>query len=663
MERYGERRSRKNLYAFIGLMLGIGAPLSWSVIRLIFFADPSVPVTDQIFGDFLHSAQNIALYTFMGIGTSLVMGGLGYVIGRTNDEVQQRASELVELHSEVNAQKEVFENRYTILDNNIKSFLQISSRIQKTTDCREVLSLCAEGLHDVLGYERVSLLLADDACLQLRFVATLGSDGFDSEAAALPLDERSGVFFKSFMDRKSYLVEDLAAYPSDYHLKPPATAIVALQSTSFIVCPIVVKGDARGMIVVDTPAGGRRLNDTDADTVRLFADQAASAINRINLLTAIDTLTRELNSSFTEILHRRSDYSRNLFTLEGSVDSLTGNTTHIADAAKSVMSSVDETSAAVGEISVTIEQVTRNLDSLNESVYKSASAMEEISASLKNVEQNAAVSHRVSSQVKGQADQGMAVVERTIAALAEIRDAVEQSYEGIKRLSENSSRIETIVNVINDITKRTNLLALNASIIAAQAGEYGKSFGVVADEIRNLSLQTGQSTGEIVGIIEEIMTESRNAASNVTQTKGLVRMGVGLGQQTGEALQTIMESANQAMEMTEEIKIATEEQALSVQLVTRSIEDVSTMTSQIFTVSKEQTKATRNIAQAIESIKRMTKEMATATSRQVEGGAEIRTSVDAVGTMVVDILANLENRQEESIEVVKELAVMREVAN
>ncbi|HEY5975985.1 MAG TPA: methyl-accepting chemotaxis protein [Geobacteraceae bacterium] len=210
---------------------------------------------------------------------------------------------------------------------------------------------------------------------------------------------------------------------------------------------------------------------------------------------------------------------------------------------------------------------------------------------------------------------------------------------------------------------RTNLLALNASIIAAQAGEYGKSFGVVADEIRNLSLQTGQSTGEIVGIIDEIMTESRNAANNVTLTKDLVRKGVGLGQQTGEALQTIMESANQAMEMTEEIKVATEEQALSVQLVTRSIEDVSTMTSQIFNVSKEQTKATRNIAHSIESIKQLTKEMAGATSRQVEGGGEIRTSVDAVGTMVVDILANLESRQEESLAVVKELAVMREVTS
>ncbi|HEY5975470.1 MAG TPA: chemotaxis protein, partial [Geobacteraceae bacterium] len=204
MERLRERQSRKNLYALFGMVFGIGAPLCWTVIRLIFFADSGVPLTDQIFTDFLLSDQNMALYIFMGIGTGLVMGGLGYVIGRTNDEVQQRAAELVELHSEVNAQKEVFEKRYKVLDNNIKSFLQISSRIQKSADRREVLALCAESLHDVLGYERVSFLLADDARHQLRFVAALGSQGFDAALTTLPLDERSGVFFKCFLDKKPY---------------------------------------------------------------------------------------------------------------------------------------------------------------------------------------------------------------------------------------------------------------------------------------------------------------------------------------------------------------------------------------------------------------------------------------------------------------------------
>jgi methyl-accepting chemotaxis protein len=285
--------------------------------------------------------------------------------------------------------------------------------------------------------------------------------------------------------------------------------------------------------------------------------------------------------------------------------------------------------------------------------------MEEINATLRNVEQNTAISHKVSSRVKEQADKSRLVVNETIASLAEIQQSVDLSYEGIRRLSDNSSRIDGIVNVINDITKRTNLLALNASIIAAQAGEYGKSFGVVADEIRNLSLQTGQSTDEITGIIEEILAESRQAATNIAMTKDLVQKGVLQGEETGKALQVILESSVQAMDMTEQINISTEEQAKSIGLITQSMEDVSTMTSQIFNASKEQSQATRNIAKSVDSIKQLAEGVVEATGRQVIDGAEIKRSMDTVGGMVIGIFDDLEERREQSALVVSELELIK----
>ncbi len=262
-------------------------------------------------------------------------------------------------------------------------------------------------------------------------------------------------------------------------------------------------------------------------------------------------------------------------------------------------------------------------------------------------------------QVKSQADEGRLVLSETAEALAEIQRAVDFSHKGIMRLSENSNRIDSIVNVINDITKRTNLLALNASIIAAQAGEYGKSFGVVADEIRNLSLQTGQSTGEITSIIEEILHESRAAAENISQTKYLVQKGVLLGHNTGESLNTIIISANKSIEMTETIKLATREQAHGIDMVTKSIEDVSSMTSRIFSVSKEQADATRSIVHAIGTIRQMAEEMVATTSEQVRGSRETRNSVASVAMMAHDIFTDLENRKMESASVVSELEVMK----
>lgn len=654
--------SRSIIYASAGFLLGLLAPIAWTVIRLIFFPDLTMPLGAQILSDITKNSYNMALYTYMGLGTAGVMAFLGFYIGKASDELHERAQELNLLHCEVASQKEVFENRYKVLDNNIKNFHQISSRIQKSINVTEVLSLCAEGLHEVLGYERVNILIADEERQGLSFIAATGTTDFDLEGVSIPLDSRSGVIYKCFKEKKLFLIDDISNYPPEFNLQPPFDAIRPLRSRNFVLCPIVVKGEAVGVFGIDNKFSHRDLNDTDVDTIKLFADQAASAITKIDLLKAIGTLTHELEITFSSLLKNREVYSRNLYNLKVSVEAVAQGTAHIVSASESVMVSVDDTSSAVSEISVAIDQVTHNLDFLAESIEKSVAAMEEITNSIRNVEQSAVVSHDISSEIKTQADRGKGVVDETIVALADIQESVDLSYDGIKRLTDNSGRIGSILGVINNITRRTNLLALNASIIAAQAGEYGKSFGVVADEIRNLSLQTGQSTGEITEIIDEILSESSSAAQNVTRTKNLVRRGVELGQVMVEAFDVIHLSTGKSMDMTHDIKTATKEQAKSVQFITQSIEDVSTMTSQIFNSSKEQNNAVKNIARAIDSIKVLSQEMVVSTGKQAEGGNEIKNTMESVSSMIAEIFDNIEQRREQSLEVVNELESMKRLS-
>ncbi len=649
---------KSTVYSCSGFMLGIGAPIGWTLIRILFFYDDKQTFLGQVFSDAFLNTQQFFLYTYMGVGTAFVLSTLGYLIGKNGDELHERAVELDILHREVATQKEIFENRYKVLDSNIKNFHHISSKMQMSLDLEEILNLCAEGLHEVLGYERVNILMSEEG-KRLRFVVAAGTEGFDLAGATLPLDPSIGVIYKCFADKKVYLIDDMSRYPADYHLQPPHNNLEPLRSKSFILCPIIVKGQAIGAFGIDNKSSKRNLNDSDVDTIMLFADQVSSAITRINLLTSIDTLTSEMENSFAFLLGSREQYSRNVMALKENVDSVADGTANIASASEGVMASVDETSAAVNQISVAIEQVTRNLDHLSSIVQQSASAMDEINSTIGSVEQNAAISHEVSSQVKSQADESMAVVTETINSLAEIQSSVGLSYDAITRLSDNSSRIESIISVINDITKRTNLLALNASIIAAQAGEYGKSFGVVADEIRNLSLQTGHSTGEITNIIEEIMSESKTAASNITATKSLVQRGVDLGHTTGETLKAIYDRSVCSMDMTQQIKLATEEQVISVKMVSRSMDDISSMTSHIFTASADQAKATRSIARSIETIKDMAHEMVKSTSRQVEDGRKIRYTVESVSEMVREMFDNMEKRRLESAEVIMELESMK----
>ncbi|MBI1922501.1 MAG: GAF domain-containing protein [Geobacter sp.] len=654
---------RSILYALIGFILGMGAPVTWALIRLIFFPDPGISFFSQVLSDITKTSQHTFLYTYMGVGTSFIMTFLGFFIGRAGDELHLRARELDGLHTEVASQKEMFEHRYKVLDNNIKNFHQISSRIQNSTDHLQVLRLCAEGLHDVLEYERVNILLADEERKNLRFVAATGSAGFSVEGVTIPLDDRGGVIYKAFAERRLFFIDDIGKFDASYHLKSPFNNIKPLRSRSFVLCPIVVKGESIGVFGIDNKFTTRQLNDTDVDTVKLFADQAATAINRINLLKAISALTGELETTFSGFLGSRTVYAENLDNLKTAVASSVQDTANIAVASNSVMESVDDTRSTVSEISVSIEQVTRNLDYLSESIEKSVSAMAQINASIGNVEQNAAVSHEVSLQVKKQADMAQEAVQETISALEDIQRSVELAYAGVTRLSDNSSRIDSIVSVISEITKRTNLLALNASIIAAQAGEYGRSFGVVADEIRNLSLQTGMSTNEITGIMEEIKGESLQTANNIGSTKLLVQKGVEIGQQMGESLKVILESSNRSLDMTREIKTATEEEAKSASLVMQSIEDVNTMASQILNASREQSIGTRNIVKSVDGIMDTAQEMARATQRQVREAEEIKTAVEIVDEMAQGIFDDMEKRRGESLEVVHEMESLKGVAS
>jgi len=651
--------SRSQLYALCGFFLGIFAPVGWTILRLILFSDPAVPLSAQIFSEMTNSGQGVALYLYMGGGTACVLAIFGYFIGGAADELHRKGGELDLLVQEVNSQKKLFENRYKVLDNNIKNFHKIGSKIQKCVRKDDVLALCVEGLHDVLGYERVNVLMSDPERKQLFFAVTAGNDQPVGAEVVLPLDGRSGVIYRCFREKQVFFIEDISQYPPDYLLQPPFDMIKPLRSTCFILCPIVLKGESIGLFALDNKKSHRALNDTDVDTIRLFADQAAAAIMRISLLQSIDQLTLELGKTFSELLKNRESYSRNLSRLKSAADSLASGTQKIDATAHGVMESVDGASVAAGEISIATDQITRNMDALSDSVYKSVSAMEQISSTLRQVEVNTSLSHGLSSRVKEHAEQGREVVRETVYSLDEIQRSVELSYEGIKRLGANSGRIEGFVSVINDITKRTNLLALNASIIAAQAGEYGKSFGVVADEIRNLSLQTGLSTGEITGIIDEIMTESRIAADNVTVTKDLVRKGVKLGQQTGASLVAILESSQEAMEMTRQIKVASEEQSHAVLSVTQAIDDVSSMTMQIFQASKEQAQATKSVARALEEVRGMSHDMASSAGRQTVDGAEIRGAVESVTKMADAIFDGMEQRQEESGTVVQELEQMR----
>ncbi|NMC73302.1 MAG: chemotaxis protein, partial [Geobacteraceae bacterium] len=157
----GQRRvhNRGAAYALAGFSMIVVAPALWALLRLVFLPYPGGTLWEKVFGDPGRSFENILLYCFIGVGAAAMASICGYLFGKTGDQLRSRADELEKLHRAGVSQAELYESRCRALDDTIKKFHRISARIQKSLDVQEVLSLCAEGLHDVLGFERVNILM------------------------------------------------------------------------------------------------------------------------------------------------------------------------------------------------------------------------------------------------------------------------------------------------------------------------------------------------------------------------------------------------------------------------------------------------------------------------------------------------------------------------
>ena len=257
------------------------------------------------------------------------------------------------------------------------------------------------------------------------------------------------------------------------------------------------------------------------------------------------------------------------------------------------------------------------------------------------------------------AGDGVDAVIDNLTGLQGISASVEQTAAVIGQLSEKSDEIGNITEVITEITQKTNLLALNAAIIASQAGEHGLAFGVVADEIRALAREAADSTGAIDHIVSEIQGFTRESVTHVTQTKKLVSSGISLGETVEGALKQINDSAVSAMGMTSEIHNATREVAQSVATVSRSVENLGDMSGQVTNASKEQSLGVRNIVRSIESVVDMAEDMARATENQQQKMREIDEAFQSVSEMANRIFDEIDARQVSSREVIERLELLK----
>jgi len=275
---------------------------------------------------------------------------------------------------------------------------------------------------------------------------------------------------------------------------------------------------------------------------------------------------------------------------------------------KQVKDSVNATASASSQISSSSEEMAAGAQEQSAQASEVASAVEEMTKTIFETSHNAEEATKTAQKAGDAAKEGGNVVHQTVEGMVRIAEVVKQSAATVEALGKSSDQIGEIVQVIDDIADQTNLLALNAAIEAARAGEQGRGFAVVADEVRKLAERTTKATKEIAQMIKQIQKDTTGAVESMQVGTAEVEKGKHLADMAGEALKEIITGAEEVVSIVSQVAVASHEQSSAASEISKNIEAISSVTH-------ESASGVEQIARAAEDLNRLTNNLSNMVSR------------------------------------------------
>ncbi len=337
-------------------------------------------------------------------------------------------------------------------------------------------------------------------------------------------------------------------------------------------------GDGRSRVEIDT-----------GDEFSAIGENLNRSAAKISHAATNQQVQESLQRSITDLLNVINQVARGDLTLRGRVtndalgnvvDSVNYMLDNFTKVLERVRKAAVDVSASAGQILLAADEMTAGATQQDQEITNTSSAVEELTVSMKQVSNNAEASAEAARRALDAAEQGNRSVRDTLEGMQRIRASVQATAKKIKSLGDRSLEISEIINVINDITEQTNLLALNAAIEAARAGEAGRGFAVVADEVRKLAEHSRAATKDIAALIKAIQAETNEAVVVMEEGTKEVESGAVLADQAGKALEAISSVVRQSAELVQEISMASKQQVRGTEGVANAMQIISGITRQ-----------------------------------------------------------------------------------
>jgi methyl-accepting chemotaxis protein len=380
-----------------------------------------------------------------------------------------------------------------------------------------------------------------------------------------------------------------------------------------------------------------QIEQTASATMDLASNLAASGAEQTDRLQQAMDLVVSIDARGCEVSRSVEDLNGSVDESSSSIAELGAAGTQLNETASILSSRIDEVSDSMEQMVRSVKQVGATTDKLASASEDTSSSMEEMASAMRVVDTSAESMASLSLDVVAKAEVGQAKVCQTIEGMEAIRDATDAAERVIRGLGSRTLEIGGILDVIDDVADETNLLALNAAIIAAQAGEQGKAFSVVADEIKELADRVLASTKEIGGLIRSVQEESENAIGAIEAGSQSVMSGVDLSAEAGRTLEEITEASRQNGVRIGEIVSSVREQTKAAGHVVKLMENVRDSADEIATASGEQDRGNEVIYRSALTMREVAQQVRRTTEEQSLGFGQIRDSVEGVRSTVEHI--------------------------